>query len=163
MESPKTSINKYNRGFTVPEVMVAIGLLAVIGVLGLFVNMESLRSGSFSNDRDAAVSALRRARSLAVNNVCFGSACTDGKSHGVHFDPENKQVVIFQGGSYNSSDLTNEVIPFDDKSVYVDASSSLDVIFDRISGNAATTTIILKDGAGHISTIKTNSEGRIDW
>lgn len=140
-----------------------MGLLSIIGSLGLFISMEILRGGSFRNDCDMVVAALWRARSLAVNNMCLGSSCTEGQPHGAHFDPIKKEVVIFQGGGYNASDPVNEAIPFDNKTVYVDAFSSIDIIFARVSGNTVTTTIILKDGAGHISTIETNSEGRIDW
>ncbi|UMX47483.1 MAG: hypothetical protein L7H18_03460 [Candidatus Nealsonbacteria bacterium DGGOD1a] len=163
MESPKVCISKPNQGLTMIEVCLAMGLLAIIGSLGLFMSSEILRGGSFHSDRDMVVGVLRRARSLAVNNVCSGAGCADGKSHGVHFDPAKREIVIFQGGGYSASDPANETILFDNKTVYIDASSSVDIIFDRISGNSTATTIILKDGAGHISAVETNSEGRIDW
>ena len=163
MELPKTCINKRNSGFTVLEVMVVMGLLAAIGSLSLFMGMESFRGGSFRNDRDMVVDSLRRARSMAINSVCSGSGCGDGKSHGVHFDPDKKGIILFQCDNYDAIDSSNEAIPFDNKTVYIDASSSVDIIFERLSGNSTTTNVILKDSANHISTIGINSAGRVDW
>jgi Tfp pilus assembly protein FimT len=171
MASPKTSTRNLNSGFTLLEMCMVVGLLAITGSLGLFMGMEILRGAAFRNDRDAAVSALQRARSLAVNDMCFGASCTEGKPYGVHFDPGKKEVVIFQGASYSEGAATNEAIPFDSKTVGVDASSAVDgnIVFDRLSGDlitfdsATSTSVILTDGLGHNSVIEVNSEGRIDW
>ncbi len=175
-------------GFTVIEICIVMALLAIVGALGLFMSMESLRGGAFRNDRDMVVSALQRARSLAVNNMCVGTIpsdanlcsqpnhCCDGKSHGVHFysktDPNKGKIVIFQGLSFSSRDTAiDEAIEFDNKTVYVDTATSMDIIFERLNGNATSTNITnatstsvtITDGMGHSSVVEVNSEGRIDW
>jgi Tfp pilus assembly protein FimT len=160
--------------------LIVMGLLATIGSLGLFMSMESLRGGSFRNDRDMAVSALQRARSLAVNNMCAGTVtsdaslclqpnyCCDGKPHGVHFysraDSNKGKIVIFQGASFSGRDMAaDETIEFENKTVYADAAASVDIVFERLNGNASSTTVTIKDGVGRSSDIDVNSEGRIDW
>ena len=158
------NLDKHNVGFTLIEVSVVIVILIILVGLGLFLSMDSWLRGMFCNDRDMVVSALQRARSLAVNNMCFGTGCTEGKQHGVHFDPAKREVVIFQGEAYSDADPNNEIIPFDSHTVYIVGSSTVDIVFDRISGNVATSTnVTLKDDGGHSSVITVNSEGRIDF
>ncbi len=150
-------------------------MLAVIAGLSMLVGMNSYRSGSFRNDRDAAVSMLQRARAQSINNVCRGSSCTDGKPHGVRFYPkgnaDDDKFIIFQGVNFHDTAddaLVDEPAQFSSFTVYVDSSTTdpIDIIFDRLSGNllnAASTSLILKDEAGNTSVIDVNSEGRISW
>jgi prepilin-type N-terminal cleavage/methylation domain-containing protein len=158
---------KSTQGFTMIEVMMVMGLLVIVSSLGLFMSMETLRGGSFRNDRAAAVSALQRARSLAVNNMCFGDEgdCGDeGKPHGVHFGTD--EVVIFQGDSYDADAIANEVIKFDSKTTKIGSGSADNIIFKRLSGDLAgggTGSVSITDGMGHSSVVEVNSEGRIDW
>ena len=166
MALPKAFIN--NRGFTLIELSVTMGLLVILGSLGLFMSMDSMRSGAFRDDRDTAVSGLQRARSLAVNNMCFGATCTEGVPHGVRFypkgDPNESKFVIFQGVDYDHRESSaDEIIEYNNRTTYVDDSSIIDIVFDRLSGNAITKSVTLKDNAGHASIIDINSEGRIDW
>ena len=142
-----------------------MGLLVIVASLGLFMSMETLRGGSFRNDRNTAVSALQRARSLAINNMCFGD-CDNGKPHGVHFNSDG--VIIFQGENYTAGESENETIDFDSKTTTVDASkiNNGNIIFKQLSGDlldASSSSVIIGDGMGHSSEIKVNSEGQIDW
>lgn len=152
------------------EVTIVMGLLAIVGSLGLFISMESLRGGSFRNDRDAVVSSLQRARSLAINNMCFGSGCTDGKAHGVYFKPDMNGVIIFQTdpevANYTADPMADEFIEFDSAATKVTAEKT--IIFNRLNAKllpAGTSDIdvTLTGDVGRTSTIKVNSEGRIDW
>jgi|GEM_PF-1017554 len=177
--------NKSNRGFTMLEVIIVMGLLVIVGSLGLFMSMETFRGNSFRNDRDATVSGLQRARSLAVSNMCFGFSpsnqsqcalpdyCCDGKSHGVHFYnkadiAKRGKFVIFQGDNFSEGAFANEFVSFNNPQVYVDIDSDVNISFARISGNlipetATSTSVTITDGNSHNSVIEINSEGRIDW
>ncbi len=165
-------MDKYNKneGFTLIEILVVIGILAIIASFGLFFSMENYRGSSFRDERDLLVSTLQHSRAQAVNNVCFGSPCPDGKPHGIHFfpkgDPSDDRFVVFQGASFHDTAddaLVDEVIKFDNRAVYIDTSLPVDIIFDRLSGNSDDKSIILKDDAGHTSTVDINQAGRIDW
>lgn len=168
MALPKVCTSEYVRGFTVPEVCLVMVLLAVIGSLGLSMGMESLRGGAFRDDRDVAVAGLRRARSLAIDNVCFGKACAGGGPHGVRFYPKGDanagRFVIFQGTDYESRDASvDEAVEFEDPEFYIDASSTTDIVFERLSGDAVSRQLISRDNLGRASTISVNGFGRIDW
>lgn len=156
-----------NDGFTFIEVMIVMGLLIAVASLGLFMSMETLRGGSFRNDRASAVSALQRARSLSMNNMCFGPDCDKDKRHGVHFD--NSGMTIFQidwdkAGYENRDDSVDEFVGFDSRSTGVPAENI--IVFEHLSGNlvdATSTSVTITDGMGHESEIDVNIEGRIDW
>jgi len=164
-----TKTRRFQAGFTMIEVVIVMGMLVIIGSLGMFMSMENLRSGAFRNDRNAAISALQRARSLAVNNMCFdggGVVCTDGKPHGVRFDPATRGITIFQispgeTNFDNRDEVADEFIAFDSRTTAIDAAKT--IIFERLSGKSADISVILNDGAAHNSEININSEGRIDW
>ena len=79
------------------------------------------------------------------------------------FDPSKKEVVIFQGDNYGENDLADEIISFDSKTTRVDATSTIDTVFERIDGDAIPASVILKDSVGDKSIIEVNSEGRINW
>lgn len=171
LKFPANPSRRFSAGFTVLEIMMVMALLMILSSLGLFMSMESLRGGSFRNDRAAVISALQRARSLAVNNMCFGgsSTCNDGKPHGVYFNPGAGGVTIFQidAGKTDFNDRdedADETINFDSR--MTDALEEKTIIFERLSGNSAnatTTVVTITDGIGHTSEITVNSEGRIDW
>jgi Tfp pilus assembly protein FimT len=143
--------------------LVVICLIGMIFAFGAMMSMDAYRGFSFRNDRDAVVAALQRARSQSINNVCLGSGCTDGRPHGVHFDPDAKEVVIFQGSDWSSPDSdVDEKISFESKATTVTGATQ-DVVFDQLSGDSASATITLNDGAGRSTDITINSVGQIDY
>ena len=146
------------RAFTLIEILVVIGLLIVIGGFTAFVSLESYRSAIFKDDRSLLVSALLKARSQAINNMCFGAGCTDGLSHGVHI--ESGAYTVFQGTTYVPSDPLNETYEGNPATV---VGGMTDVVFEKLSGETTAGTITLGDTALHASTVTINSEGMITW
>lgn len=163
MRSPAASIHKA-RGFTLIEVLIVIGMLAIVGGMGLVVSMDSFRNYSLKDERDVVVSALQKARSQSINNMCFGPGCTDGKAHGVKILAG--QYVIFQGASYATRNVALDEVQ---SSVYAAATATglNEVVFAPLSGNATTLpagtwTLTVADGAGN-SVITIGAEGQIRW
>jgi len=145
------------------EITIVVCLLAMVGAAGLSIGIDFSKD-SFRSDRDMAVASLQKARSLAINNVCLGSGCVDGKSHGVHFDPAARSVVIFQGEDFSGRDQSvDEVIEFGARPVHIEDSSAFDVVFERLSGDSFARSITMDDGRGRYSMISINGLGRIDW
>lgn len=160
MALPKTSIPKA-RGFTLLEVLIIIGLIVIVGGLGLIVSMDSYRGFHFHNERDIIVAALEKARSQAINNMCFGGGCTDGKPHGVYFGTTGS-YVIFQGASYATRDIAlDEVIGQKDVAAVVSGTS--EVVFQTLSGNGSVATVTVTDVSGKTFVITVTTEGRIWW
>lgn len=163
MASHKISIHK--RGFTLLEIIVVMALIVIITGFGLIVNFDDYRGYSFRNERDTVAGVLQKARSQAVNNMCFGAGCTDGKPHGVYFGIPG-QYVIFQGASYATRDVAvDEIIESENNTSSIAGMQS--VVFSRLSGDAsvspANTPLTLIDGANHTSVFTIEPEGRIWW
>lgn len=163
MKSP-TTLRDRNKGFTLIEMVIVLALITIVGGLGLYFGLDSLRGYSFHSDRDVLVSVLQHARSEAISNICRGENCTDGKPHGVYIRPTEHQnsYVIFQGTDYASRDADYDIV--------IDSSSSTsfsginEIVFDRLSGNTTTTgDINLTDDRNHTSIISISSQGQILW
>lgn len=165
MASPRVYIrkNRLQSGFMVLELVVVMGLLAIVGSLGLFMSMDSLRGGAFRDERDMVVSSLQRARSQAINNICLGSGCVEGQKHGVHIG--SGEYVIFQGENYDAATSTNIIIKSVSAAVF--ATGTENTVFNNLSGNLSVPTpaIITVFGLSRqaSSTISINAEGRITW
>jgi prepilin-type N-terminal cleavage/methylation domain-containing protein len=147
-----------NRGFSLIELLVVMGLLAILGSFSLMVSMENYRGSSFAESQATLVSALQKARSQALFGVCIGSGCTAGQPHGVHID--SNQLVLFQGTTYNADDPNNEYLPV--QSAGITFSGIHDVVFTEFSGDATPAgAIVSSDTVGHISTTTIGSDGQI--
>jgi prepilin-type N-terminal cleavage/methylation domain-containing protein len=158
MESPKISTHK--KGFSLIEVCVVLGMLAIAGSLALVVSMATYEGGSFNNEQNLLVSALQKARSQSMSAVCAGSACTAGVAHGVDIEPT--QLVIFQGSSYNPGDEYNEYIPLPDAGVTFSGAHT--IVFAELSGDASTPGDIgMSDITGRVATVSVGSDGQLVW
>ena len=92
-------VGKTRAGMTLAEVIVVMAILSIVAAISLAVSMDSYRGYAFRGDRDMLVAVLQKARSQAINNICRGSSCTNGKPHGVHFASPG-QYVIFEGTDF---------------------------------------------------------------
>jgi prepilin-type N-terminal cleavage/methylation domain-containing protein len=148
-------------GFTMLEVLVVMGIFTLASGFALFVSSETYRGSNFRTDRDLLVTALQRARAQAVNNVCLEPcADNDGKPHGVHI--ESDTYVLFQdnGSGYDAGDSQNAV--FASNTTVAKSPTSLDVIFEQLSGESTSATMTLT-GGGKTSVITISEEGQISW
>jgi prepilin-type N-terminal cleavage/methylation domain-containing protein len=71
MASPKICVHSQHnkKGFTLLEIILAMAILFSVIAFGLAISYQDFQSSSFRNERDSLVAAMRRARSLAMNNV----------------------------------------------------------------------------------------------
>ena len=146
---------KSDAGFTMIEVLVVMGLVAIVGSLALFLSMDSYRASSFRADRDLLITLLQHARAQAIHNVCASPSCTDGKPHGVHI--QSDAYVLFEGSSYAPEDAMNA--PFQHSPLT--SVSGPDIVFSALSGNPVATGTITLTAARHTSVITVNPFGRI--
>lgn len=157
-----------NRGFTLLEILVVMGLILMVVAFGLIVSFDDYRGITFRNERDVVVNVIQKARGQAVNNMCFDTNpatvnCTDGKPHGVYFGTPG-QYIIFQGASYASRDTTvDEVIEAKSDAAVLTGMTS--VVFNRLRADAVTTggTTLTVTQQGRDSVITIEPEGRIWW
>jgi prepilin-type N-terminal cleavage/methylation domain-containing protein len=154
MKSPKDYPNKLSgqvksrAGFTLIEIIVGLGILAIILSLGMFLTMDFYRDYNFRYQKNLAVSILQKARARSLANI-------NQTPHGVHIG--SSSLELFEGDDYMSA---SEVVsyPFAG-SVTITGN---DVVFDQVSGNASDESYTVS-GNGHSGAITVNSEGRISW
>ncbi len=153
----------FSRGFTLLEILVVMGLVLMVVAFGLIVSFDDYRGFTFRNERDVVVNVIQKARGQAINNMCFGAGCTDGKPHGVYFGTAGA-YVIFQGTDYASRDTAvDEVI--EAKSDAAVLSGMTSVVFNRLRADAVTTggATLTVSQQGRDSVITIEPEGRIWW
>ena len=144
------------RGFTLIEVLVVMTLFSLFASFGLFIGLDFYRNYAFHSAESVSVSAIQKARMRSLVNM-------NQAPHGVRI--EQSHYTIFEGASYASRlAVLDEVIALP-AAVSISGISSfpLDIVFNQLDGSvAAPASIRLSDGA-RSSTIKINTEGRIDW
>lgn len=140
------------KGFTLIEILIAMGILAIIGGFGLFVSLDFYRSNVIFSERDTLLSLLRRARLDAVNNI-------QAMPHGLYV--ATTSYILFAGSSYAARSSTHDYAF--DKSVAVTTGGLTEVVFSPLAATStASGTITLADETRNLE-ILVNYEGMIDW
>ncbi len=146
------------RGFTLIEILIVLGLVGVIASFGVIMSYSSISRVNSSQERDLLVSLLLSgARAEALANI-------DEKDHGVHI--QDDKYILFEGSSWGSATNKRDVIR--NSVVKITGPSGIlppfDVIFTRLSGNvsAGDGTITLT-GNGQSIDFTINKVGRINW
>jgi prepilin-type N-terminal cleavage/methylation domain-containing protein len=147
-------------GFTLTEILLVLALIVIVGRFALMISFNTYRGASFHTDRAYLISALQHARAQAENNVCAGSTCTSGASHGVSI--ETHRYVVFQGSSYATRNPAYDE-PIEANPTIIRNGLS-EIIFAPGSGDATPTgDIVLSDPSGRSSTITIGNYGQIFW
>lgn len=156
---------KHQRGFTLIEVLIVIGIMTLLGGVALIVSMDNYHAYAFRAERDTLVSLLQKARSQSMSNICLGAvgSCTNGKAHGVYVSAG--QYVIFQGQTYGTRDgAVDEIYPVQGVDVKTKSGSLTEVVFSQLSGDVLVPGYItLLNSDGHVSTTTITSQGAITW
>jgi hypothetical protein len=139
--------------------MMVMGFIAIVGTFGLIYGLGTLYSTNFYSDRDLAITALQRSRSLSVGNTCLGSGCTDGRPHGVAV--QSDKFIVFEGASYASRDTSvDETFSMNSGVTFTGAT---EIVFTQLSATSTGGTITLSDATGHTTAITVGKEGEIFW
>lgn len=139
-------------GFTLIEVTIVILIITVIASLGLFFGLDFYRIYALDSEHDTFVSALRRSRARALENV-------NGVSHGLKVTDQS--LILFAGNSYavRNPSLDESIA----RSPGVSISGLDEIVFGALSAtSSASGTVTLSDGINQ-RTVNVNYEGRIDW
>ncbi|MEK7151155.1 MAG: prepilin-type N-terminal cleavage/methylation domain-containing protein, partial [Patescibacteria group bacterium] len=124
-------------GFSLIELMIGLGLLVFIMSLGLFLSMDVYRSYAFKSEQETILNVLHRARMRSLSNI-------NQTSHGVHFQAD--RYVLFEGPVFISANPTNE--EFAASSAVAHSPTSLDIVFNQLTGNSSYAGSVLLVGQG---------------
>jgi len=146
---PKTTSRQ---GFTLVELIVTLAILIGIFGISIFIGINFLEGESLQTERANLLSALRKTRSEAINNI-------NQSDHGVFITTST--YILFQGTSYVSRTLAYDEV-FQMKGG-ITLNGVPEIIFKALEGNTnASGTITINKGDKSYN-ILVNYEGGIDW
>ena len=154
MRSPRHFSAKFQRGFTLIEILIVIGIFLFLGAMSILMGMDSVGRSVVIEDRDILVMLLNEARANALANV--------GESrHGVHIG--STAYTSFAGNDLATSDVSMRHEVQRDVTVLASPLGG-EVVFDRLSGDtyAGAGTITLSQDPQSLE-IEINNTGRIEW
>ena len=141
------------RGLTIIELLVVIGIFTIFLSGGLFFSTDFFRSYYFDAEEKMLVSLIRAARSRALGNI-------NHMSHGVFVSEQS--FVLFRGESYEENSPTNEDFPRN-KSIQVESTLlNRTVIFENLNGSPSQTGEIRIFDGQRERVIRIDPEGRIN-
>ena len=135
-----------NKGFTLIEILVVIGIFAIIAAFGMTTNLSAFTTATIQSEESKIVSALERARSRAMANM-FNTA------HGVCYIAPNYVIFREKDAHCVFGTSTNELIPANTNIATASSFPFTPVVFNQLSGNVTDAVI----------TIKINNAGAINW
>jgi len=140
---------KRRSGITLIEILIASTIAFILLGTGLPVAWEFFQKNELITEKNQINIFLKTARTRAMSNI-------NQSAEGVYFTTSD--ITIFQGGSYatrnNSKDQT---FP---RSKIVNHAGAIEIKFQPLSGQTASTSITLSNPQGQI-VLNINSEGRI--
>jgi prepilin-type N-terminal cleavage/methylation domain-containing protein len=129
---------KYARGFTLIELILTMGIFAVITTLVTINLLKVQHAASVSSVATTLVADLRGQQTKAITGDTEGRTTTD--QYGVHFDSD--KYVLFHG-IYTDGEPSNFEIPLEGS---LNFTTNGDVIFSKGSGElSGINTITLRD------------------
>lgn len=149
--SPK-GVGNCHTGFTLIEILIVIGIFAILAGLGLFLGFDVYTSNALRSERNTLLSVLEKTRSRAMNNM-------NESGHGLYIT--SSEYIMYRGSSYASRN------PSYDENIQANpaiAHTGLqEVSFGQLTGNpSATGTITLSDAVRSLN-ISVEDEGMINW
>jgi len=167
----RSNWERRTKGFTLPEVLIVMTLVAALAGVTYIVSIGSLRSVIRRADTGGLLVALLHARAQAINGMCTGGGmltCTGAVAQGVHIqtDPNGmvESFIVFQGHSFVADDPANAVF-FANRALHLSPASDFsEVSFAPFSGKAsAAGTMRLVDDQGRSEIVAVGDEGQISW
>ena len=145
-------------GFTLIEILVVVGIFALILTTGALIGFDSIGRGNVGSERDLLVTLLSGVRAQSLANV-------NEVSHGIRIEAD--KFTLFDGSAWPGTNPPRVIA----RNVAVVITSipplipplPIDVIFTQLSGNVSVPVDINLTLGAQSQTIKINAQGRIEW
>jgi prepilin-type N-terminal cleavage/methylation domain-containing protein len=135
------------QGFSLAEVLVVIGIFAVLSSLATINLLSAQHSASLQGQLATIIADIKQQQIKAMQGDTEGRASPD--YYGVHFT--TNAYTIFHGTSYNPNDSANLTFPLDTVFQFTNITfTNSNLIFIPLSGemygySSVTNSVILKD------------------
>ncbi len=148
------------RGFTIIELLLVMGVLAVLFGFIIFNILGTQRRASIDSSVDQLVSDIKQQQLKSM----AGESTLGNGLYGVHFAAN--QYSLFQGSIFSSASSGNFNVPADGVLTFTTTFPNSDLIFATASGEVVNfsgtqNTITLSDSQGQQKTLTLNSYGTI--
>lgn len=136
------------RGFSILEVTLVVGLLGLLTALVIPVGIRFYQTSVLDDATETAVMVLRRAQRQAASEK-------NNSGFGVRFLPES--IVLFQGGTYDTRDVSQDEIFNIPDTIGFSGLSEID--FWAITGQTANAGNVIVNSGFFSRTIVVNNQG----
>jgi len=148
---------KSGAGFTLIEILILLGLFAILVTIGLIMGMDSIVRSTVHNERDTIVIMLSGTRARALANV-------NEEAQGIHITDD--KIILFEGTSFpgtnqRSTDRNDSIVINPEPATIV--FSQLQSFATDGSDDCDPSCTITLSGSAQTAIIEINSEGRIEW
>lgn len=148
---------KNERGFTLPELLIVMGILAIIFTFTTPNLIHFQRKSALNTTIDTLLTDLKNQQIKAMVGDTQGTEVIS--DYGVYF--ETSRYVLFRGSSYDPTDITNFPVNLDTSLQFTSTTS---IIFSKGSGEVGSLpiSVVLDDTTNaDQKTIETNVYGAI--
>lgn len=140
-----------NKGFTIIEITLFIGILVIVFALGIPVTFDFYRDYQLQAEQDKFISLLEMARNSAMTNL-------NQSPHGLYRDNDN--FFIFEGSSFAARNQSQDQdFP---RTKMISISGPNEIVFNSLSGQVTSSVFSFTNGK-RSSNIYVNQEGQINW
>lgn len=140
------------KGFTVVELMIVLGIFAVLFAVGLPIGLDAYRNYLLNSETINLVSFLRRAQSLSFSN-------RNSSAHGLYLTPD--KFIVFEGLNYLSRNASQDQEFY--RSTSVQISGPQEIVFSSLSGNPNISGELILGNLLNVQKIEINEQGVISW
>lgn len=149
--SKKGRVNTNKNGFTLPELLIVIGITSLFALMLIPISLSSLQSQTIGDETLNMKSVLRRAAGQAE----FQKNDSD---HGISFLADS--YVLFSGSTYSTRNTTLDEV-FDLPSSLT-VSGMNEVVFEKGTGIPTTSGTLTIDFQGKQKSISINEYGLVE-
>lgn len=142
----------FNKGFSLLELLIVIGIFAIFATLTTSVYYDTRSNTNLELTTGTLVEAVRYAQSSAQ------SGKGDSK-WGVEIIA--KQVIVFKGSTYASRDITSDRVS--DFSSGVTASGLSEIVFEKTTGVTTNTGAVVLTNSSGTKNVSVNSKGVVNY
>jgi prepilin-type N-terminal cleavage/methylation domain-containing protein len=152
-----------SRGFTLIEVLVVMGLVAILASFSVVNLIKPQTTASLDGVSATLVVDIKSQQNKAMS----GSALSAGsaQAHGIYIQPTS--YTLFKGASYSAGDVDNFVISMESDTSLSTTFGSSQIVFSQLSGevssfvNGSNTITVNNLNGGGSKTLSLNPFGAI--